>query len=1051
MSFVRNRSLVLGCAALSVAVASLSLAIHRARAEENFPKPYDSEKDLSVPRMEPAEAAKKFRVPEGFKVEVFAAEPEVMNPIATTWDTRGRLWVAENFTYAERPTKWATDLRDRILILPDADGNGKPDKRIVFADNLEHLTSVEVGLGGVWVMCPPQLLFIPDADGDDKPDGAPVPVLEGFTVPPENFHNFANGLRWGPDGWLYGRCGASAPGTIRRADAPDEYAVPIRGGMWRYHPTTKQFDALCHGTTNPWGHDWDKHGETFFINTVNGHLWHMIPGAHYRRPHTINANPLVYEPMEMHADHWHWDIGKDWQDSRKQGGIHDQLGGGHAHVGMTIYGGTQWPERFRGELFTLNQHGRRMNVERLERKGSGYVGKHEPDMLFAGDQWFRGVEVTYGPDGSVFVIDWNDTGECHENTGVHRNSGRIYRVTYGDVKPTAVVDLTKLDLAELHNNALSGENEWLIRQSMRELANRSSREQAKVLDVKKGHRFDIQKVEHRRPIEELRALLITQLLAPQPNETGGWDARQLRGRSVLENADEHIRTWGVRMTIDRLPLDTPLAQVRNKTQMQPDLLSTLVRVAREDKSGLVRLACASALQRLPVEQRVELADALLSHAEDADDQNLPPLIWYGLIPIAEKAPESLARTAAEAKLPKVRGWIARRSAELLAKNPTSLDALLAATKEKPVEVKYDVVRGVVAGLAGQRKVAPPKEWTAYAAVLSSPPADVAEALRMIGVVFGDGRALDEVRQLVFDGKTPLDQRRAALEALIEAKPDDLRKVCEDLLKVRFLNTTAMAGLTRFDDPAIGKQLASNYRSFHQSERAAVIEALVARPSFAGPLLDEMAKGSIPRAELSPFQARQIRGFNDPALSKRLTEVWGELRDSSADKRELMEKVKADLTPANLAGANAGAGRELFVKTCASCHRLFGAGGQIGPDLTGANRKNLDYLLENIVDPSAVVNKDFLMTSFTLADGRVVNGIVVSENETTLSVQSAQAKVTLLKSDVEERTLSKQSLMPEGALQPLSAEQTRSLVKYLMSETQVALPTDGHGVQQPQGR
>ena len=1015
-------------------VALCSFNVASIASAEDFPKPYDSEKDLSVPRMDPAEAAKKFRVPEGFKVEVFAAEPEVMNPIAVNWDTRGRLWVAENFTYAERPTKWATDLRDRILILPDRDGNGKPDERIVFADNLEHLTSIEVGLGGVWAMCPPQLLFIPDANGDDKPDGPAIPVLEGFTVPPENFHNFANGLHWGPDGWLYGRCGASAPGTIRRADAPEEYAVPIRGGMWRYHPTTKQFDALCHGTTNPWGHDWDQRGETFFINTVNGHLWHMIPGAHYRRPHTINANPLVYEPMEMHADHWHWDIGKDWTDSRKQGGVHDELGGGHAHVGAMIYGGTQWPEQYRGRLFTLNQHGRRLNVERLERHGSGYVAKHEPDMLFAGDQWFRGVEVTYGPDGSVFVIDWNDTGECHENTGVHRNSGRIYRVTYGDPKPVPAPDLTKLGVGQLFDAFVNSPNEWLSRHSLRELVNRTGgdieklRASAKFSDLK-------------TPEGDGKALAGTRLARLASLYFGHDD---YLASEMLRQDDEYIRTCTIRTFVDNMPLDTPLAQVRSTTPLKAHVHAALIHVAREDKSGLVRLVCASAIQRLPIEQRIELADALLSHAEDANDQNMSPLIWYGLIPIAEKAPESLARTAAEAKLPKVRGWIARRSAELLAKNPTSLDALLAATSAKPVEVKYDVVRGVLAGLAGQRKVAPPKDWNAYVVTLTSPPADVAESLRTIGVVFGDGRALDEVRKLVYDGKATIEQRRAALEALIEAKPDDLRKVCESLLKVRFLNTTAMAGLTRFDDPAIGKQLASNYRSFHQSERAAVIEALVARPSFAGPLLDEMAKGSIPRAELSPFQARQIRGFNDATLTKRLTEVWGELRDSSADKREAMEKLKTDLTAANLASADPVVGRGLFVKNCASCHRLFGAGGQIGPDLTGANRKNIDYLLENIVDPSAVVNKDFLMTTFTLTDGRVVSGIVTSENETTLNVQSAQAKLTLLKSDVEERTLSKQSLMPEGALQPLTAEQTRGLVKYLMSETQVQLPPEASG-------
>ncbi len=331
-------------------------------AESDFPRPYDSETDLSAVRLTPDAAAAAFRVPDGFHVGVFAAEPDVCNPIAVTWDTRGRLWVAENYTYAEPPKKFDLDLRDRVLILTDRDGDGRFDERRVFLDDAHRLTSVEVGRGGVWLMCPPRLLFVPDRDGDDRPDGPAETVLEGFDVPPENYHNFANGLRWGPDGWLYGRCGASSPGEIRRADAPQAYRVPLRGGVWRYHPVRKQFEAVCHGTTNPWGHDWDRHGEAFFINTVNGHLWHTIAGAHLERPHTINANPLVYEPIEMHADHWHFDTGKGWTDSRKAGGAHDRLGGGHAHVGMTIYLGRQWPAAYQGRLFTLNQHGRRMNV-----------------------------------------------------------------------------------------------------------------------------------------------------------------------------------------------------------------------------------------------------------------------------------------------------------------------------------------------------------------------------------------------------------------------------------------------------------------------------------------------------------------------------------------------------------------------------------------------------------------------------------------------------------------------------------------------------------------
>ncbi len=392
----------------------------------DFPAPFNSEKTPGEP-MPAEEVAAKWDVPEGFKVQVFAAEPDVQNPIACAWDARGRLWIAENYTYAERPVKWETKLRDRVLIFEDVDGDGRHDKRTVFTDEVQHLTSVEVGRGGVWLMCPPQLLFIPDKDGDDHPDGPAEVVLDGFDIPSENYHNLANGLRWGPDGWLYGRCGASAPGKVGAPGTPDDQRIPLAGGIWRYHPERKVFEAICHGTTNPWGHDWNEAGDLFFTNTVNGQLWHAIPGAHFERPHTIDPNPYVYELMGQTADHYHFDTGKGWTASRD--GAANAFGGGHAHCGAMIYLGDNWPDSFRGKLYTLNFHGRRMNVERLEREGSGYVGKHDGDLFLCPDPFFRGIDLTYGPDGGVYVLDWSDTGECHESTGVHRTSGRIYKIT----------------------------------------------------------------------------------------------------------------------------------------------------------------------------------------------------------------------------------------------------------------------------------------------------------------------------------------------------------------------------------------------------------------------------------------------------------------------------------------------------------------------------------------------------------------------------------------------------------------------------------------------
>jgi putative heme-binding domain-containing protein len=468
------------------------------------------------------------------------------------------------------------------------------------------------------------------------------------------------------------------------------------------------------------------------------------------------------------------------------------------------------------------------------------------------------------------------------------------------------------------------------------------------------------------------------------------------------------------------------------------LLDSLVQRARDDSSALVRLALASTLQRLPVAFRPKLAAALLNHGEDEGDHNLPALIWFGLIPLADQHPELLLPLAVEGKIPLVRRWTARRYGELAGKRPQLLAALFRQAGGKSAEVRGDFVLGAVVGLAGQRKVAAPESWPAFLASFSDSTSDIQEALRTLGVVFGDGRALDEVRRLALDDKAELDQRRAALQSLIEAQPPDLREICEKLLKVRFLNTTAMAGLAHFNDPVIGHQLAHSYKNFHPSERAAVIETLVARPTFAAELLDQMASGSIARTDVSAAQARQIRSFDNPQLTSRLAEVWGELRDSPTDKQQLIDKLKAELSPQHLAKADKAHGRALFTKSCATCHRLFGNGGEVGPDLTGANRKNLDYLLSNVIDPSAVVSKDYTMSVLALTDGRIVNGVVLAESEAALTVQTAQTKEVILRNDIEERMPSKLSLMPDGLLQPLSSAEIASLFAYLMSDTQVEL-------------
>ncbi len=427
------------------------------------------------------------------------------------------------------------------------------------------------------------------------PDGPAEVVLDGFGVAVENHHTFANGLRWGPDGWLYGRCGASSPGEVGIPGTPDAQRVPMRGGLWRYHPTRKRFEMLAHGTTNPWGHDWDALGEAFFINTVNGHLWHLIPGSHLVRPHTIEPNPRAYALIDQHADHYHWDNSRPLTYGSKVGPDDARRGGGHAHSGLMIYLADQWPPEYRGKLFTLNFHGRRMNVERLERDGSGFAGRHEPDILFAKDPWFRGIDLSYGPDGDVYILDWSDTGECHDHDGVHRTSGRIYKVTHGVPDRVPIRDIAKLsegELIDLHRHP----NEWFVRQARRELVNRAAR--GVPLEESRRALRDLFDGDP-DPVRKLRALWSLYVI-------GGADGAFLR--RLLDHEHESVRAWAIRLLTDEMPIDTIFSQrVGRDVDPPAELLSKLSIMAREDRSGLVRLVLASTLQRLPVRRRVVLA------------------------------------------------------------------------------------------------------------------------------------------------------------------------------------------------------------------------------------------------------------------------------------------------------------------------------------------------------------------------------------------------------------------------------------------------------------
>ncbi len=1002
-------------------LAGLAALSSHALAGE-FPEPFNSEKSTSDDPIPATEAAEGFQLPDGFQITVFAAEPRVQNPVAMTWDHLGRMWVAENYTYAEKGVRIERSLRDRVLLFTDSDGDGVADERQVFLDSVQSLTSVEVGRGGVWLMCPPQLLFVPDAELDGVPDGEPQVVLDGFEIPESNHHNFANGLRWGPDNWLYGRCGHSAPGRIGLPGTPDEQRVRLEGGIWRYHPERQVFEALTHGTTNPWGHDWTKYGEGFFINTVHGHLWHLIPGAHFKEHYGTDPNPLVFERLDMHADHWHFDHTGSWMKSRD--GAANEFGGGHAHIGMMIYQADQFPAAMRDKLYTINMHGRRTNVERLERHGSGFIGRHEPDIFFASDPWFRGIEISTGPCGSAFILDWSDTGECHDHTGVHRTSGRIYRIAYGKPALPALEDLQTLTPDNVER-LIRHENVWFPRQ----LQIRLTQQGASAAIRQRLRDLADETVSDSDPVIFLRTLW-------------AMNAVGILGREdlvpLLDHPHEAVRSWAIRLLTDDSSIDTVVGPLKAPDyRIDPPILDKFVAMGASDESGLVRLTLASTLQRLPLEDRVPLATVLAGHAADASDHNLPSMLWFGILPLYDEHADDLLTVLSATTWPDTIRWASRALAAGLESRPKLVNALLEFAATSP-QRRPSILQGVSEGLQGWRKAPEPAAWDSLVDAAEGDE-QAAGLIRDLSALFGDGRALDAIKAVALDKDADVNMRIDALETLIESRPEDLRQICEKLLNVRTLNMSAVRGLALFEDPAIGAKLARNYRKFYPDERQPVIDTLVARKPWTMAMLEAVATGTIPRSDITAYHARQIRALNDPDLDAKLTEVWGEIRESSEDKRQRIAELKSALKSEVLAKADLSQGRVHYQNVCAACHKLYGQGISLGPDLTGSGRSEIDYLLENIVDPNAVVGADYRMTILTMADGRTLSGVVASQTERTLTLRLLTEEIIVEKSEITNRQNVPISMMPEGLLQTLQPDQVRDLIAYLMHPTQVPLP------------
>ncbi len=962
--------------------------------------------------LSPREAADAMTVPQGFKATLFAGEPDVVQPIAFAIDDRGRLWVAEAYSYPVRVPE--SQAKDRILIFEDRNNDGKFDSKKVFADKLNLVSGLELGFGGVYVGAAPNLMFIPDKNGDDIPDGPPEIILDGFGY--HDTHETLNSFQWGPDGWLYGCHGVFTFSRVGKPGTPNADRTPINAGIWRYHPTKQIFEVFSEGTSNPWGVDFDSRGQCFVEACVIPHLFHMIQGGRYERQAGQHYNPYTYDDIKTIADHRHY-VGAN---PHAGNGRSDEAGGGHAHSGLLIVNGGGWPAEYQGSLLMNNIHGARLNRDVVVPKGSGFIGRHTPDFLFANDRWSQIVSLKSGPDGSMFMIDWYDKNQCHRNeVAIHdRTNGRIFKVAYGTPK-AAEIDLKSLSSRELVEVVLENPVDFQRRHAQRIL-----QERGKIVDSQ----------------------LISQLVNAFALKAGSKpedEPRMLRALWTLhatnglgKNAADAIRSPSPNVRAFAIQL------VCEDVKPDRDLIKSLARLAADnEESPIVRRYIASAVKRLGADYndlKWAILEGLLTHSEDADDPNLPFMVWFAAEPLAAVNTSRALALALQSKLPTILPNMVRRVSAI--GTPEAIAMLVDSIgKAESDGIRMTLVNGLNEALKSRREVAMPAHWsTLYPSLRDSDNASLSSAATALALTFGDPAALNLMRTVLADRSGNPLRRGEAMASLLKARDKELPPILRDLVSDPQLRAQAIRGLAAFDDPKSPAILLSAYTNLTPDERRDALNTLAARVGSARSLLDAVGENRVPHTDLSADLIRQIRNLKNAELEATLGKVWGTVHETSANRARTIAKFKTMLTSKPSQALDIELGRAMYAKTCQQCHTLFGVGARVGPELTGSNRADLDYILSNVLDPSALIGKDYLASAVATTDGRVLTGIVKSEDKDALTLQTANEVVMIPRSEIEARRLSEHSMMPEDLWNPLSDHQVRSLVAYLASPGQVPM-------------
>lgn len=1021
------------------------------------PVPTGQARRFAIP---PVEAITRMKIPTDLLVTPFASEPEIRQPILVKCDDRGRLWVIQYLQYPnpaglERVTvdRWSRTIYDRlpeapprgprgadkITICNDTDGDGQADAFTDFVDGLNLCTGLAFGHGGVFVLQVPYLLFYPDVDRNDVPDADPTVLLTGFGM--EDAQSFANHLTWGPDGWLYGVNGSTTTCNIR--------GIEFQQGVWRYHPRTKQFELFCEGGGNLFGLTFDPHGQMFFTSNGGDLCMHGMQGAYYRKAFGKHG--------PLHNPHTH----QFFVDLKKSTPV---VGG--PCTGGIIYSAETLPAEFSGSFLCGDFLGHTCSWWRLDPNGSTFSATRGGTLLAANDPWFGATDLCVGPDGAVYVSDFHDKRTAHPDPDADwdRSNGRVYRITSSRRHPerkveaqakrdakrevdaaaeprdasrlaTNPIDLSKLETKELLE-LLRHPNGWFRDRARGLLAERSD-----TASYEQLRSWTQSTSDPSLALESLWALFVS----------GGFDSADTE--SLLQHPNEHVRLWTVRLLGERGEVSEDTAQLLKQSAIQ-------------DSSILVLAQLAATAKRLPCQVALPILFALIDRNPGEADACFPSLVWWGLESKATADPTTVVKFFLDPKHQQnsfassmLQHLIRRYAAEGTEETYNACAKLLKANSRGQLAKAHAALyqglteRSDVPGGIGQGEL-----FSATSTIRSKLAPTVRSFEPITTKLRSEIQAAWEAQPndpicmrlaLVADVNAVYESLLARLASGVGSRDDALRDLsvlaecgradCVDAVlplisagQPEAIQLAALRVVQRFDQPAVVNALLTAHSRTTPAVRRVILETLLERPHSALEVLRRVDRGEIAAEEIALNQLRLVSLHHDQKLDELVRKHWGRIESGTREEKlAVMRRLNNDL---RVERGNPVSGKVLFKKHCAACHRLFGDGEKVGPELTNTSRNDTEYLLASLVDPSAVIRREYVASTIVTSAGQVLTGLIVEQDGGRVTiVDSKGERRQVARGEIEELHDAEKSLMPDGLALVLTPAELRDLFSYLQSQ------------------